>query len=521
MDIPASKELPLSDDSAENARINALQGYSILDTLEEKDFDELTGLAAAICDIPVALVSLVDRERQWFKSHHGIPLRETDRSMSFCAHAINDPSNVMLVPDARQDIRFATNPLVTGNPHIVFYMGVPLVSLEGFALGTLCVIDQRPRELTDAQVKSLSVLARQVMDKLELRKQSLALEEANGILSSAMQLARLGTFVYDQKLKKLDADEQFCRMFSVKNSSLSMESVWTNVPSEERRRMKLLIRQASDDGGEFSSEFRMLAGEQPMRWCSVSGRVLLATEVQSGKVIGVVQDISDRKERQQAKDAFLGAVSHELKTPITALKSGLQLFRTYHQQLSKEALMGLIERSVRSVDRINGLVDDLLQMHFLHERQIVSGKERLNLYELIGQCIDDLPDYSQRLQLGGEQDCFVYGDRKQLEQVVHNLIDHALQRTRKKGLLINLDCEPGYVKVTIGPVYYIDNPSEAALFRRYSITDLPRLKKTGLAVGLYLCSEIILEHEGTIGVDPLEELSNQLWFRLRLAPASS
>lgn len=162
----------------EPARLKALRAYGILDTAAEQSFDDLARLAALCCEAPIALISLVDRDRQWFKAHIGIETRATPRDLSFCAHAILQPEQVMEVPDARLDPRFALNPTVTGPPHIVFYAGAPLVAPTGEALGTLCVIDHRPRSLGDMQRGMLAGLAAQAMTQLELRRSLMTLEAA-------------------------------------------------------------------------------------------------------------------------------------------------------------------------------------------------------------------------------------------------------------------------------------------------------------------------------------------------------
>ena len=162
----------------EDERLAALHSYHILDTATEKDFDELTELASAICGTPIALISLVDKNRQWFKSHHGLAVFETDRALSFCAHAINKPDEMLQVEDAQKDKRFQENALVTGDPNIIFYAGVPLVDEGGYALGSLCVIDRERRTLTDVQQSALKILAAQVISKLKLRKKLLELEVA-------------------------------------------------------------------------------------------------------------------------------------------------------------------------------------------------------------------------------------------------------------------------------------------------------------------------------------------------------
>ena len=153
----------------ESRRLAALRRYDILDTPHERAFDDLAAVAAGVCAAPVALVSLVDEARQWFKAAVGIDLAETCRGDSFCDHAIRRPG-LTVVPDARLDPRFAANPFVTGPPNIRFYAGAPLIDPDGFALGTLCVIDTAPREMSDLQRSTLAALARQAVDQLLLRK---------------------------------------------------------------------------------------------------------------------------------------------------------------------------------------------------------------------------------------------------------------------------------------------------------------------------------------------------------------
>src|SRR6267154_820515 len=161
----------------EKQRLKVLWQYSVLDTLPEEIFDDLTELAARICEAPVAMITLVDEDRQWFKAKVGVSINETSRDISFCAHAITQPG-LFIVPDATRDERFAKSPLVKSDPKVRFYAGAPLVSPDGYALGTLCVIDKVPRELRPGQEQSLRILARHVMSQLELRRRSLELTDA-------------------------------------------------------------------------------------------------------------------------------------------------------------------------------------------------------------------------------------------------------------------------------------------------------------------------------------------------------
>ncbi|HWH00191.1 MAG TPA: GAF domain-containing sensor histidine kinase [Pilimelia sp.] len=162
----------------EPARLRALHELNVLDTPPEPDFDHIVALAARICGVPMSLVSLVDADRQWFKARLGVDQAEVSRDASFCAYAILG-RDLMVVPDATRDARFADNPAVTVNPGVRFYAGAPLVTTDGYPLGTLCVVDAEPRRLTVDQLRALRALARQVTAQLELRHLATTLRRAS------------------------------------------------------------------------------------------------------------------------------------------------------------------------------------------------------------------------------------------------------------------------------------------------------------------------------------------------------
>ena len=215
------------DHISEKERLRLLDSYSILDTLPEKDYDDLTTLAAQICGTHISLVSLLDDKRQWFKSHFGLGATETPKEYAFCAHAINDEDEIFIIPDARKDERFHDNPLVSGEPHVIFYAGVPLKNKEGLPLGTLCVIDDKPKNLTNDQIKSLKALSHQVMNLLDLRKsksgletslenikcknqalEKFALVAAHDIKSPLNNIVSLSSLYLKENEKNLDGDQK-------------------------------------------------------------------------------------------------------------------------------------------------------------------------------------------------------------------------------------------------------------------------------------------------------------------------
>jgi PAS domain S-box-containing protein len=171
----------------EQINLQDIKSLHILDTLPEKEYDTITSLAAAICDTPISLVSIVTDTRQFFKSHHGLDATEAPIDQSFCAHAIKTPDALFVVEDARKDERFKNNPLVTGKPGIVFYAGIPLISREDNVLGTLCIMDNKPRKLEQYHFSALESLAHQIIQLFELRKNRIELKEVNDALSAESQ----------------------------------------------------------------------------------------------------------------------------------------------------------------------------------------------------------------------------------------------------------------------------------------------------------------------------------------------
>lgn len=222
----------------EEARLKELTLLEILDTIPEEEYDQITELASQICEVPVSLVTLIDKDRQWFKSAHGIDAKETPRDYAFCAHAINKPNEIFEVHDLRLDKRFHDHPLVANDPNVVFYTGVPLVLSDGNALGTLCVIDTKPKKLNDFQKKALDTLSRQVVKSLELRKKNLEIKRQNEQLKEKNIILRDLAHVISHDLK------------SPLNNIIGLSEILTSsdtLPVEEIKKLNGLIFKTADN----------------------------------------------------------------------------------------------------------------------------------------------------------------------------------------------------------------------------------------------------------------------------------
>lgn len=255
----------------EGERLKALSSYEILDSLPEAEFDDLTKIASEICGTPIALISLIDEDRQWFKSAVGLEATETSRDVSFCGHAINEPQKIFEIEDSREDERFHDNPLVVNDPEVVFYAGAPLVDPDGQPLGTLCVIDHKPNKLNQAQKATLRALSRQVIRQMVLRKENLELENARSHFQQLIE--HVDDYVFE-------TDDM--GVFTYCNPLISQDTGYTE---EELLKMSYLELVHPDDR-EKIQDFYLDAVKKGINDSYVEFRINLKREGESELIVG-------------------------------------------------------------------------------------------------------------------------------------------------------------------------------------------------------------------------------------------
>lgn len=307
-----ARPAPDDDLAAEQRRLQSLQGYDVLDTPPEAGFDELTHLAAHWLDMPIALISLVDEQRQWFKSRFGLEVSETPRDVSFCGVTIKHPQQMLIVPDAQLDARFRDSPLVTGEPHIRFYAGVPLVMPDGNALGTLCVIDRRPRTLTPHQRETLTLLARQVVAQLELRKKQTELQLAADRYQKLFDHTLDGVLQARPGGEVLAANAAACGMLGMSEDEIRRRGRAGVLDLEDPRLPVLLDKRLSD--GQARGELRMRRKDGTLFEAEITSALYLGEDGQWLSSI-VFREITERlrwQQQLQTQVALLDNLSRRL-----------------------------------------------------------------------------------------------------------------------------------------------------------------------------------------------------------------
>ena len=514
----------------EAERLRVLAEYGVMDSPEEPELDELVQLASAICGTPIGLISLVDETRQWFKAKVGLQAKETPRDVAFCAHAIvNGTPGVFTVPDARLDPRFSQNPLVLGDPNVVFYAGAPLIAEGGASLGTLCVIDREPRTLTPLQESTLLSLSKVVVRHLELAR---TLAERRVLLDARVQAERELSRIFDLSHDLLGWSTPEGRFLRV-NPAFERTLGWTAeelyarpindfvhaddviATSHERRAVV-----AGQGGRRFENRVRKKDGTYVyISWSAVHEHGInffVARDVTSDRAAEfarttlledarLAKDAAEKASR--AMDEFLATVSHELRTPLNAMLGWTRLLRS--DTVPESARPKALETIERNATVQAQLIEDLLDIS-----RIISGKMRLevapvDLVAVVESALEvvrpaaDAKGVILRPVLDSSAS-HVTGDAARLQQVVWNLLANAVKFTPKGGRvdirLVRIDSS---VELTVRdtgvgiPVDFLPH-----VFERFRQADGASTRSHGgLGLGLAIVKNIVELHGGTASVE--------------------
>jgi PAS domain S-box-containing protein len=451
---------PLPADEAE--RLAALRCYDVLDTPPEPAYDDLAMLAARLCAAPIALVTFVDENRQWFKAVYGVRIRSTPRAHSFCARAIVPPTpKLMVVPDATADPRFRSNPLVTGEPHIRFYAGAPLVTPDGHALGTLCVIDKSPREgATDEVAESLGALARQVVAQLELRR---TLKECRETFDRYRQAdasrQRLAGIVESSEDAIIGTDTD--DVVTSWNAAAERLFGWTAAEVIGHKLGRLTPPDRPDELAALGDRLRArqrIERYETVRLHKSGARIDVAVSVspildERRQAVGaarIIHDITRQKRAEEellaakeaaeqanrSKSRFLANVSHELRTPLNAIIG-------YSEMLAEDAKDQGHERYLPDLQKIRdagrdllALIGDVLDLSKIEAGRMPLHLETFDVPKMVRDVVDTLAPLVARNRNTLEVDCpetlgTMHADVTKVRQCLFNLLGNAAKFTEQ------------------------------------------------------------------------------------------
>lgn len=531
---------PLRADEAQ--RLEALRALDILDTPEEPLYDELTTLAAQVCGTPIALVSLVDEHRQWFKSHIGLAARETGRVESFCAHAVTSRAP-LIVPDVLADARFHDNPLVTGEPHIRSYAGVPLFTRSGHALGTLCVINQVAHGLSAAQIGSLKALARQVEVLLELRATRLELKRREHALSQFEELLGEAQMVSDSLLWDWDI-----RTGAMKYSRSYSELMGYPATDDDQHFDLWVERTHPEDGAstwalinahlkgqttKYEAQYRQRHAQGHWVWLHSRGRVIERDEAgRAVRMVGVVTNIDRHKRIEQqleqanaelgqqvrraeallrSKSQFLANVAHEIRTPLNSIVGAAQLALMAPHPEQQRQDVAMVNASAQALLE---LVNRVLDVSRLEAGALALERAPMSLHAMAQALQQQFGvqarqrGLTMRVTVTDNVPSSILGDSVRVQQILSNLLSNAFKFTEHGEVRLHMDAPPGendrarVLVLTVADTGMgMSDEQMARLFTPFQQGDDSIARRFGgTGLGLYICRELLALMGGQLTV---------------------
>jgi signal transduction histidine kinase len=508
-------DFPIPANEAE--RIDALQWYGILDSEPEEGFDRITRMACRLLDVPICLVSLVDSERQWFKSRQGLDVEETSRDVSFCTYAILQ-DQVTVVPNALEDVRFRNNPLVLQEPKIRFYAGAPLTTHAGYNLGTFCIIDTRPRELNDDQITLLRDLSLIVVDQMELRVASRRVveelqsrEAILGDFDSVFDSIDQGVMFMGPDLRARLINDGFCRMWNVPREFARQNPTFNQMIEHLRGTGIYDVPDAEWDGFVEARLAALIAADGKPSISRRSDGIILEYKCiplpDGGRMLTYL-DITERERSMRLKSEFVSVVSHELRTPLTSLVGALGLVSRGALDGLSQQTTSLIEIAHSNAERLVALVNDILDVQKIEAGGLDFHFEPVDIVALARQALRETIAYGEAhgVQFQLEEDigaAWVNADPLRLMQVLTNLLSNAAKFSpRNEDVVVRLYRVGERVRVSVSDRGQGIAPQmHMKIFEKFTQVDTSDTRaKKGTGLGLSICKSIIDKHGGEITV---------------------
>ena len=345
---------------AERLRLDTLREYRIMDTPPEPAFDRVTKMVADLFGVPIALVSLVDECRQWFKSSHGLDTAETPRGISFCQYVIAEGRPVV-VTDVTSDPRFRDNPLVTGDLHIRFYAGVPLRAYNGAILGTLCLIDREERApLTAAELERLEDFAGIIMAEADLRRIGVERDEARRMLERALDFSGIATWQLNPRTGEMSWHGAAAELFGADYESAlaTADDLLARMPPEDRERVTAALVESRDGGHPYSVAHRLQHPERGMRWIASRGDWDVWSN--DARLTGISIDITEQKSRQENANLLMRELHHRMRNLFATVSEMIALTRH-----AARDVYDYVERISSRLDALNRAQNVLLGANFM------------------------------------------------------------------------------------------------------------------------------------------------------------